>query len=99
MKDTTRHYTNGEVIVVWQPDVCIHSRICFTNLPTVFDPRKRPWVAIDGASTERIVEQVKKCSSGALSYFLNNEAEATGGTPAIATETLVEVSPNGPLLV
>ena len=26
---------------------------------------------MEGATTERIIEQVKKCPSGALSYFLN----------------------------
>jgi len=28
---------------------------------------------MDGATTEKIVEQVRKCPSGALSYFLNAE--------------------------
>jgi hypothetical protein len=28
---------------------------------------------MNGASTERIIEQVKKCQSGALSYFMNDE--------------------------
>jgi len=28
---------------------------------------------MNGATTERIIEQVKKCPSGALSYFLNEE--------------------------
>ena len=26
---------------------------------------------MDGATTERIIEQVNKCPSGALNYFLN----------------------------
>lgn len=28
---------------------------------------------MDGSTTERIIEQVKKCPSGALSFFLNEE--------------------------
>ncbi|MEP6845898.1 MAG: (4Fe-4S)-binding protein [Panacibacter sp.] len=67
----THKYSNGEVTVVWKPDTCIHSAICFRGLPEVFDPKKRPWINIDGASTERIVEQVRKCPSGALSFFMN----------------------------
>ena len=39
----------------------------------MFDPRKRPWVEPQGASTEEIVAQVKKCPSGALSYVMNEE--------------------------
>jgi len=39
----------------------------------VFNPNEKPWIKMDGASTERIIEQVKKCPSGALSYFMNDE--------------------------
>jgi len=73
MKKTIKKYTNGEITVVWQPDKCIHSANCLNGLPEVFDPDKRPWVNILGADTERIIEQVKKCPSGALSYFINKE--------------------------
>lgn len=70
-----KHYTNGEVTVVWEPARCIHSAICFRGLPSVFNPRERPWVKPEGATTERIVEQVKACPSGALSYFMNAEGK------------------------
>lgn len=73
MKDITKKYTNGEVTVVWKPAICEHSAICFLGLPKVFDPTKKPWVNIQGATTAEIVEQVKKCPSGALSYYLNKE--------------------------
>ena len=99
MKDSTRHYTNGEVTVVWQPEVCIHSRVCFSNLPEVFDPRQRPWVNIAGADTARIVAQVQQCPSGALSFFMNDKAPAATSSPAAEAGNLVEPVPNGPLLV
>jgi uncharacterized Fe-S cluster protein YjdI len=67
----TKKYTNGEVTVVWQSALCIHSTFCFTGLPSVFKPGERPWIQMDGASTERIVAQVKKCPSGALSFYYN----------------------------
>jgi uncharacterized Fe-S cluster protein YjdI len=91
-----KEYTNGEVTVVWQPDQCIHSTICFRGLGEVFDPRKRPWVNIEGADTERIIEQVKQCPSGALSYRMNNQADQSAET---MVQTVVEVLPNGPLLL
>ena len=55
----TKKYTNEEVTVVWQPHMCIHSAICFKGLPLVFNPRKRPWVTLEGDTTEAIVEQIK----------------------------------------
>jgi uncharacterized Fe-S cluster protein YjdI len=51
----------------------MHSTICFKGLPEVFNPRKRPWVEMQGAGTIRIVEQVKRCPSGALSFYFNEE--------------------------
>jgi uncharacterized Fe-S cluster protein YjdI len=73
MSQTTHEYTNGEVTVVWKPGICQHSGNCWRGLIQVFDPRERPWIKMDGATTERIIEQVKKCPSGALSYFVNAE--------------------------
>lgn len=96
----TKRYTNGEVTVVWKPDACIHSTICFRGLPAVFDPRKRPWVAIDGAATDHIIVQVKQCPSGALSYVMNRDLDdATLPARDAAAETLVEAQPDGPLMV
>ncbi len=63
----TIRYTKDGVTVVWKPNVCIHSGICVRGLSSVFNPQKRPWINIDGADLDRIVEQVGKCPSGALS--------------------------------
>ena len=76
MPKETLSYTNGEVTVVWKPKVCIHSTLCWKGLVEVFNLRERPWIKIDGASAEKIIEQVRKCPSGALSYFLNAEGDS-----------------------
>ncbi|TAF63080.1 MAG: hypothetical protein EAZ55_14810 [Cytophagales bacterium] len=89
-------YSNGEITVVWKPNTCIHSTMCWKGLIEVFNPKKRPWVDIQGATTEQIIEQVNKCPSGALSYFKNEEGEKI---EAVNTESLVEVTKNGPILV
>jgi uncharacterized Fe-S cluster protein YjdI len=73
MPKTTHTYTNGEVTIVWKPNDCTHSTRCWKGLKEVFDPRKRPWIEPTGATTQQIIEQVKKCPSGALSYYMNNE--------------------------
>ncbi len=92
----TKEYSNGEVTVVWKPEICIHSAVCFRNLPEVFDPKKRPWVEIQGATTERIIAQVDKCPSSALSYYRNGKQDQSA---VEQVETVVEALPNGPLLV
>ncbi len=95
-----KKYSNGEITVTWQPAKCVHAAICFNGLMDVFNPRKRPWINMEGATTARIVEQVKKCPSGALS-FAYNDAAANAATVEVSREieTQIEVSPSGPLLV
>ena len=73
MDTIEKTYTNGEITVVWKPGLCIHSKLCWTHLLEVFDPRNRPWVNMQGAETERIAEQVKRCPSAALSFYYNEE--------------------------
>ena len=97
MKDITKKYTNGEVTIVWKPEMCIHSAICFKGLGNVFDPQKRPWITPEGANTESIIDQVKKCPSGALSYYKNTDAGDT--KIKVEADTIVETTPNGPLMV
>jgi len=74
MKEITKKYTNGEVTIVWKPGMCIHSAICFKGLGAVFHPQELPWITPEKSTTDKIVEQVKKCPSGALSFYMNSEA-------------------------
>jgi uncharacterized Fe-S cluster protein YjdI len=97
MKDITKKYTNGEVTIVWKPTLCIHSAICFNGLNDVFHPKELPWITPEKASTLQIIEQVKKCPSGALSYHLNRDNEV--GNVEVQTETIVETVQDGPLIV
>lgn len=99
MENLTKHYSNGKLTIVWKPDLCIHSKKCWhavEGLPAVFHPATRPWITPEQASNERIIEQVNKCPSGALSYFFN---DAVAEKETVATEVIAEVMENGPLLV
>lgn len=68
-----KEYTNGEMTIIWQPDICIHSGICVQMLPQVYNPKERPWVNIENATTDELIAQINKCPSGALSYRLNKK--------------------------
>lgn len=92
----TKEYTNGEVTVVWQAEKCIHSENCVKGLPKVFDPNARPWINIEGATTQELIDQVRKCPSGALSTYMN---QASASAESIQEEQIVEVAKNGPLMV
>ncbi|MFZ5553319.1 MAG: (4Fe-4S)-binding protein [Bacteroidota bacterium] len=73
MSGIKKEYSNGEITVVWQSSLCTHSACCVKGLPQVFQPKERPWVKIDAASSAETEEQVKKCPSGALSFYYNKK--------------------------
>ncbi|MCH7785227.1 MAG: (4Fe-4S)-binding protein [Bacteroidetes bacterium] len=94
-REITKKYSNGELTVVWKSQKCIHSGVCVKTLPMVYDPEAKPWINVENASTEELKEQIMKCPSGALSYFMNAEDNQEKET----LETKIEILENGPLLV
>ena len=70
MKDD---YSNQEITVFWDQSKCIHAGVCYTQLRKVFNPLRRPWINLSAAETEAIIETVKQCPSGALSFAFNEE--------------------------
>ena len=89
--ETTRMYSNGEVVVVWEPGKCQHSGNCSKGLPKVFNSKKHPWIQLEHATSAQIIAQVKQCPSGALSIEgLKEEPKAEDPGQATAAETAAE---------
>jgi uncharacterized Fe-S cluster protein YjdI len=113
-KSNDREYSNGEITVFWKPDACIHSTVCFMKLRKVFDPTKRPWVNMQGAGTQEIIDIVEQCPTDALTWKWNYDltkaekeelkSEPAGEelvpTPIAPTPgTVITIIENGPALV
>ncbi len=70
LKSIKKKYSNGDITIVWNPGVCIHSTNCWKKaggLPQVFDPSKRPWINPAGVNSDLIKKHVAACPSGAIS--------------------------------
>ena len=70
-QEIIKEYSNGELTVIWKPKKCIHSGICVKTLPEVYQPKEKPWVKHENATTEALKSQIDKCPSGALTYRMN----------------------------
>lgn len=73
MQSYENEFTNGEITVTYKPKKCINAQICANGLSDVFRTTVIPWIDLDGAATEKVIAQVKKCPSGALSFCHNNK--------------------------
>ncbi len=71
-----KKYKKDDITVVWKPRLCEHSKICVRGLPNVFNPKNQPWVNLDGADADTIINQVSQCPSGALSIEDSNKPVA-----------------------
>jgi CDGSH-type Zn-finger protein/uncharacterized Fe-S cluster protein YjdI len=91
----TREYVRPEIRVQWFASRCIHSARCIQALPSVFDPRRRPWVDVAQGDADAIAHAVMQCPTGALQF------ERTDGGPQEPVPDTVAVIPyrNGPYLV
>lgn len=100
MKNTKKEYSNGEITVVYESDLCIHSGVCAKGLSSVFKPGEQPWIKIDAASKEKIMQQVQKCPTKALSFYINiPETESAEEPVAIESGLKVKVVTKGPLMI
>ena len=104
MDSKNRDYTNGEITVFWRPAKCIHATTCYKELIEVFNPRNRPWVNMQGAPTERIIEVVNKCPTQALYYKWNKDIKEGGDTEVQekkeeAKKTELKLMKDGPLII
>lgn len=101
-KDTVKQYSNGEITVFWKSELCIHSANCLLDLPRVFNNRKKPWININGATSQEILKTIDTCPSRALTY-LKNPKYTLRKTRKSKKKTIkyarIQILMNGPILV
>ena len=73
--NTVKKYSNGEITIVWQNGLCQHAGVCVKTLPAVYNPKEKPWIKIENATTAELIAQVKRCPTGALSYIEESKVD------------------------
>jgi uncharacterized Fe-S cluster protein YjdI/CDGSH-type Zn-finger protein len=93
--DTGKKYPAPDILVYYQPRLCIHAAECVRGLPEVFDTSRKPWIAPQQASAQAIAEVIERCPSGALQY----ERLDGGAQEPVPQSASVRLVPDGPLYV
>ena len=94
-EDRRKDYVGKDITVHDNRRICSHSAECVRNLESVFRLGQRPWINPNGASIESVIETVKKCPSGALSYSTDDIEYRD----QVDRKPLVGVEKNGPYQV
>ena len=93
-KDKRDNYVGKGMTIHDNRGICAHSGQCTDNLAAVFKLKTEPWIDPDGAKVEKIIETIRKCPSGALSYTLEGVEHRDQ-----EREPMVTVSKDGPYCV
>ena len=94
VEDKRDNYRGDGIVIHDNRGICAHAGRCTDGLPSVFRLKQEPWIDAEGAGREEIIETIKRCPSGALSYSVDGvEHRDREGNPAIF------VAPDGPYVV
>jgi CDGSH-type Zn-finger protein len=93
IKDKRRNYFGKEITIHDNRKICSHAAECVDNLPSVFKLNERPWIDPDGARIQEVINTIRKCPSGALSFSIGDTEHRD---PEDKRNPIVTVSKNGP---
>jgi CDGSH-type Zn-finger protein len=86
-KNRRRAYGGKGITIFDNRAVCSHAAHCTEELASVFRHHDNPWIDPDGASVQRIIAQIEKCPSGALSYAIEGIEASPRERPPKVTVT------------
>ncbi|MCL5129940.1 MULTISPECIES: (4Fe-4S)-binding protein [unclassified Algibacter] len=77
MKIKAREFSNNDITITYDPFVCSLSGTCVKALPEIFSNKVIPWINIENAEPTHVINQIKKCPSGALQYSYRVKKKAS----------------------
>lgn len=92
--DKRQSYVGEQITIHDNRGICSHAGYCTDNLKSVFKLGEEPWIDPDGAKAREIIDTIRQCPSGALSYSLDNVEHRDQDRPPRVT-----VTRNGPYFV
>ncbi len=85
--DRRQDYRGRGIVIHDNRSLCAHAGHCTEGLKAVFRLREEPWIRADAASAEAIIETIRRCPSGALSYSVAGVEHRDQARPPLVTVT------------
>src|SRR5580704_7939742 len=92
--DKRTAYTGQQIEIFDNRGICAHSGFCTDRLASVFHVGQEPFITPSGGRLDEIIQAVRACPSGALSYAMDG-VEARNQVDQNRPAS-IEVSKNGP---
>ena len=92
--DKRDNYAGQNITIHDNRGICSHAGFCTDKLKSVFRLGKEPWIDPDGATAREIIDTIRQCPSGALSYTVDNIEHRDQDRPPMVT-----VTKDGPYVV
>ena len=86
-RDKRRDYAGKRITIHDNRALCAHAGRCTEGLAAVFNSERQPWIDPNGAAVADIIETVRRCPSGALSYSIDGVEHRDQERPAAITVT------------
>ena len=96
IKNKRRDYVGKEITIHDNRKICSHAKECVNNLPSVFKLGSKPWIDSDESKMQDIINTVRKCPSGALSYSIDGIEYRD---PKEQRDPILTVLKNGPYYI
>lgn len=64
-------YAGKRITIHYNRSICAHAGRCTDGLEAVFKYQSEPWIEPAGGTVEAIIQTIRQCPSGALSYTLD----------------------------
>lgn len=87
-------YRGQQIEILDNRGICAHSGFCTDRLSTVFHLGKEPFITPSGGRLDEIMQSVRACPSGALSYAIDGIEARNQVDPSRPAS--IEVSKDGP---
>jgi len=93
--DQRDDYVGAELTVHDNRGICAHAGFCTDRHPKAFRLKQEPWIDPDGEPKDEVIDAVRACPSGALSFTLDGVEERDRADD----DARILVAPNGPYAI